>query len=171
MLTSLRKSSSVSSFSIACFRSYIAYRVSFIFHLNAFLVSVFLNDSLICFADRGGIGLLRGDFRFMNFTTFCFLIFIFLENVLYPHPHPRPTTSTHHPPPTTFSYTTYYHTHSHKHSPSRIPPVVGYHPAIRSISSIFHKHIHFLSSSQLCATLFKSIPLVAFLRSNKPEIR
>ena len=33
-------------------------------------------------------------------------------------------------------------------SPTRIPLVVGYHPAIRSISSIFHKHIYILSSSQ-----------------------
>ena len=49
--------------------------------------------------------------------------------------------------------------------------VVGYHPAIRSISSIFHKHIYILSSSQLCATLFKYIPLVTFLRTNKQEIR
>ena len=56
-------------------------------------------------------------------------------------------------------------------SPPRIPLVVGYHPAIRSISSIFHKHIYILSSSQLCATLFKYIPLVTFLRTNKQEIR
>ena len=55
--------------------------------------------------------------------------------------------------------------------PRRIPLVVGYHPAIRSISSIFHKHIYILLSSQLCATLFKYIPLVTFLRTNKPEIR
>ena len=63
---------------------------------------------------------------------------------------------------------TYTHTSD---SPTRIPLVVGYHPAIRSISSIFHKHIYILSSSQLCATLFKSIPLITLLRTNKPEIR
>ena len=54
-------------------------------------------------------------------------------------------------------------------SPTRIPLVVGYHPATRSISSIFHKHIYILSSSQLCATLLKYIPLVTFLRTNKPR--
>ena len=57
---------------------------------------------------------------------------------------------------------TYTHTSD---STTRIPLVVGYHPAIRSISSIFHKHIYILSSSQLGATLFKSIPLVTFLRT------
>ena len=64
------------------------------------------------------------------------------------------------------------HTHT-SDSPRRIPLVVGSHPAIRSISSIFHKHIYILPSSQLCATLFKYIPLVTFLRTNKlkPEIR
>ena len=151
MLTSLRKSSSVSSFSIACFRSYIAYRVSFIFHLNAFLVSVFLNDSLICFADRGGIGLLRGDFRFMNFTTFCFLIFIFLENFLYPHPHPRPTTSTHHPRATTFSYTPYYHTHSHKRLTLAYPSSCRI-PLSHSLNIINFSQAHSLSLilSTLC---------------------
>ena len=52
-------------------------------------------------------------------------------------------------------------THSHANdSPTRIPLVVGYHPAIRSVSSIFHKHIYILSSSQLCATLFKQELLV-----------
>ena len=46
------------------------------------------------------------------------------------------------------------HTITHTHtsdSPTRISLVVGYHPATRSISSIFHKHIYILSSSQLCA--------------------
>ena len=47
---------------------------------------------------------------------------------------------------------TYTHTSD---STTRIPLVVGYHLAIRSISSIFHKHIYILSSSQLAATLFK----------------
>ena len=63
------------------------------------------------------------------------------------------------------------HTLTQAAPPPCIPLVVGYHPAIRSISSIFHKHIYILLSSQLCATLFKYIPLVTFLRTNKPEIR
>ena len=62
------------------------------------------------------------------------------------------------------------HTHT-SDSPTRIPLIVGYHPAIRSISSIFHKHIYILSSSQHGVTLFKYITLVIFLRTNKPEIR
>ena len=66
------------------------------------------------------------------------------------------------------------HTITHTHTsdlPTRIPLVVGYHPVIRSISSIFHKHIYNLSSSQQGVTLFKYIPLVIFLRTYKPEIR
>ena len=66
-----------------------------------------------------------------------------------------------------------FHTITHTHSndsPTRVPLVVRYHPAIRSISSIFHKHIYILSPYQLCSTLFKYIPLVTFLRTNKPEI-
>ena len=43
-------------------------------------------------------------------------------------------------------------------SPTRILLVVGYNPALPSISSIFHKYIHTLSSFQSCATVFKSIP-------------
>ena len=65
------------------------------------------------------------------------------------------------------------HTITHTHtsnSPTRIPLVVGYTPAICSISSIFHKHIYILSSSQLCATLFKYRPLVTLIRTNKLEI-
>ena len=61
------------------------------------------------------------------------------------------------------------HIHT-SNSPTRIPRVVGYHPATRSISSIFHKHKYILSSSQLCATMFKYIPLITFLRTIKPEI-
>jgi len=69
-------------------------------------------------------------------------------------------------------YKVFIRSHTHiSDSPTHIPLVVGYHPAIRSISSIFHKHIYILSSSQLCATMFKNIPLVTFLRTNKPEIR
>ena len=63
-------------------------------------------------------------------------------------------------------------THSHSsESPTRIPLVVGYHPAIRSVSSIFHKRIYILSHCQHCATLFKYIPLVTFLRTKKLDIR
>ena len=61
------------------------YRVSFIFRLNAFIVSVCTKDSLVvCFADRGEgewDWCARRDFRFMSFKTFyylIFLIFIFL---------------------------------------------------------------------------------------------
>ena len=61
------------------------------------------------------------------------------------------------------------HIHS-SNSPTRTLLVVGYHPATRSISSIFHKHKYILSSSQLCATMFKYIPLITFLRTIKPEI-
>ena len=56
------------------------YRVSFIFRLNAFFVSVCTKDSLlVCFADRAEgewDWRVRGDFRFMNFKTFCYLIFL-----------------------------------------------------------------------------------------------
>ena len=61
------------------------------------------------------------------------------------------------------------HIHT-SNSPTFIPLVVGYHPATPSISSIFHKHKYILSSSQLCATMFKYIPLITFLRTIKPEI-
>ena len=57
------------------------------------------------------------------------------------------------------------HTITHSHtsdSPTRIPLVVGHHPASRSISSIFHKHIYTLSSSQLivllCLNIYLSLP-------------
>ena len=65
------------------------------------------------------------------------------------------------------------HTITHTHtsdSPTRTL-VVGYHPATRSISSIFHKHIYILSSSQLCVTLLKYIPFVTFPSTNKPRGR
>ena len=54
---------------------------------------------------------------------------------------------------------------------TRIPLVAGYNPALPSLSSIFHKHIHILSSFQRCATVFKSIPVVPFRSTNKPEVR
>ena len=57
-------------------------------------------------------------------------------------------------------------------SPTRIPLVAGYNPALPSISSIFHKYAHTLSSFQRCATVSKSIPLVPFRSTNKPiEVR
>ena len=57
-----------------------------------------------------------------------------------------------------------YHTITHTHtndSPTRIPLVdlvVRYHPAICSISSIFHKHVYILSSSPLCLNIYFSLP-------------
>ena len=103
MLTSLRKNSSVSSFSMACFRCYIVYRVSFIFHLNAFLVPFCIRGfSYLFSADRRprgrGIGLVctqRFSFHeFYNFLLFKFYFFrrLFFTHYIYPHPHPRPTT-------------------------------------------------------------------------------
>ena len=89
MLTSLRKNSSVSSFSMACFRCYIVYRVSFNFHLNVFLVPFCIRrirGSLICSvltADRGKgeqDWYVRRDFSFHEFYNF--LLFL-------------PTTFTH----------------------------------------------------------------------------
>ena len=120
MLTSLRKSCSVSSFSLACSKC-IVHRVSFIFHLNAFLVPVCTRGLayLFCWPRGRGIGLVctrRFSFHeFYNFLLFNFLIFIFLEDIFLPttfththdprptptthDPHPRPTTSTHYPRP------------------------------------------------------------------------
>ena len=54
-------------------------------------------------------------------------------------------------------------------SHTRIPLVAGYNPALPSIS-IFHRHIRILSSFQHCATEFKSMPLVRFRSTNKPEV-
>ena len=50
--------------------------------------------------------------------------------------------------------------------PSRVPLVITYNPALRSISSIIRKHFSILSSSARCANVFKSIPLVAFRRTD-----
>ena len=84
------------------------HRVSFIFHLNVFLVSVCTRGFgyLLCWPRGRGIGLVctrRFSFHeFYNFLLFNFLIFIsfwktfFFTHDNYPHPHPRPTT---------FSYT------------------------------------------------------------------
>ena len=73
---------------------------SFFYFSPKCLFSVRL-DSLICFADREEgeeDWYVRGDIRFMNFTTFCYLIFyllFLLENFFFTHdiyPRPRPTT-------------------------------------------------------------------------------
>ena len=72
MLTSLRKSSSASCFpqctEFLLFLTYMPFQCPFV-----------LKDSLICFADRGegdqDSWYVSGDFRFVKFTTFCYLIF------------------------------------------------------------------------------------------------
>ena len=40
--------------------------------------------------------------------------------------------------------------------PKRVPLVITYNPALRSISSIIHKHLNILSSSPRCASVFKA---------------
>ena len=65
------------------------------------------------------------------------------------------------------------HTITHTHtsdSPTRIPLVVGYHPATRSISSIFHKHIYiiYISQAHLHSLILPTL-CVTFLRTNKPR--
>ena len=102
---------------------YIVHRVSFIFHLNVFLVSVCTRGFayLLCWPRGRGIGLVctrRFSFHeFYNFLLFNFLIFIFFWKTFFNprhlrtltptnHTHdPRPTTSTHYPRPSTFIYT------------------------------------------------------------------
>ena len=104
MLTSLRISSSVSSFSLACFRCYIAYRVSFIFRLNAFLASVWIRLLALLTAGKGKrTGVYAEIFVSWILQLFAlnFLIVNFLENCIFPttfnhshdpHSYPRPTT-------------------------------------------------------------------------------
>ena len=55
---------------------------------------------------------------------------------------------------------------SDTNQPIRVPLVVTYNPALRSVSSIIHKHFNILSSSPRCANVFKTTPLVAFRRTN-----
>ena len=55
---------------------------------------------------------------------------------------------------------------SDTNQPIRVPLVVTYNPALRSVSSIIHKHFNILSSSPRCANVFKATPLVAFRRTN-----
>ena len=47
-----------------------------------------------------------------------------------------------------------------------VPFTLTYNAALRSISSIIRKHISILTSSHRCHNIFKSAPIVAFLRSN-----
>ena len=80
---------------------YLVYRVSFIFHLNAFLVPVTREFAhLFCWPRRRGIGLvctLRFSFHeFYNFFLFIFVNFYFFFFKTF-HTHPRPTTSIHYP--------------------------------------------------------------------------
>ena len=96
---------------------YIVHRVSFIFHLNVFLVYVCPRGFgyLLCWPQGRGKGLAmvctrRFSFHeFYNFLLFNFLIFIsFWKTFFFTHTHthdlyPRPTT--HDPRPTTFSCT------------------------------------------------------------------
>ena len=55
---------------------------------------------------------------------------------------------------------------SDTNQPIRVPLVVTYNPALRSVSSIIRKHFNILSSSPRCANVFKATPLVAFRRTN-----
>ena len=55
---------------------------------------------------------------------------------------------------------------SYTNKPIRVPLVITYNPALRSVSSIIHKHFNILSSSPRCANVFKATPLVAFRRTN-----
>lgn len=50
--------------------------------------------------------------------------------------------------------------------PSRVPLVITYNPSLRSASSIIQKHFSILSSSPRCTSVFTSVPLVAFRRTN-----
>ena len=81
---------------------YIVHRVSFIFHLNVFLVSVCTRGFgyLLCWPRGRGIGLVctrRFSFHeFYNFLLFNFLIFIsFCKTFFYPRHLPTPTSTTH----------------------------------------------------------------------------
>ena len=65
--------------------------------------------------------------------------------------------------------------HAMKHSnpvrlpqnqPSRVPLVLTYNPALRSISSITQTHFKILSSSPRCSNVFQTTPIVAFRRTD-----
>ena len=55
---------------------------------------------------------------------------------------------------------------STSNSPSHVPFIITYNPALRSLSSVIQKHFNILSSSQRCTNVFKSTPLVAFRRTD-----
>ena len=83
---------------------YIVHRVSFIFHLNVFLVSVCTRGFgyLLCWPRERGIGPVctrRFSFNeFYNFLLFHFLIFIsFWKTFFYPGHLPTRTPTTHDP--------------------------------------------------------------------------
>ena len=48
----------------------------------------------------------------------------------------------------------------------RVPFVITYNPALRSISSIIRKHFHILISSPRCYNVFKAAPIVAYKRNS-----
>ena len=50
--------------------------------------------------------------------------------------------------------------------PSRVPLVITYNPALRSVSSIIQRHFKILSSSPRCNNVFQTTPLVAFRRTD-----
>ena len=58
------------------------------------------------------------------------------------------------------------HDNSTLDKPERVPFVIIYNPALRSISSIIRKHFHILISSPRCYNVFKAAPIVAYSRSS-----
>ena len=54
--------------------------------------------------------------------------------------------------------------------PERVPFVITYNPALRSISSIIRKRFHILISSSRCYNVFKAAPIVAYRRSSTSNI-
>ena len=50
--------------------------------------------------------------------------------------------------------------------PERVPFVITYNPALRSISFIIRKNFHILISSPRCYNVFKAAPIVAYRRSS-----
>ena len=98
MLTCLTKSRSVSSFSLPFFWSTQCTQFLLFFTSIPFQCPFVLDDSIICFADRG-----EGEQDwyvprdFCNFLLFNFFFFgrHFFTHDIYPHPHPRPLPTTH----------------------------------------------------------------------------
>ena len=54
--------------------------------------------------------------------------------------------------------------------PERVPLVITYNRALRSISSIIRKHFHILISSPRCYNVFKAAPIVAYRRSTVTSV-